>query len=56
MTTRQTAAGTECIRCTHSPKENNMHPGTVPMELEVGEMWSIKRIMCSILVAISPPI
>ena len=43
MTTRQTAAGTECIRChrdTHSPKayswENNMHPGPVPMELEVG--------------------
>ena len=36
MTTRQTAAGTECIRChrdTHSPKayswENNMHPGPV---------------------------
>ena len=43
LTTRQTAAGTECIRChrdTHSPKayswENNMHPGPVPMELEVG--------------------
>ena len=43
MTTRQTAADTECIRChrdTHSPKayswENNMHPGPVPMELEVG--------------------
>ena len=43
MTTRQTAAGTECICChrdTHSPKayswENNMHPGPVPMELEVG--------------------
>ena len=42
MTTRQTAAGTVCIRChrdTHSPKayswENNMHPGPVPMELVV---------------------
>ena len=42
MTTRHTAAGTECIRChrdTHSPKaysrENNMHPGPVPMELVV---------------------
>ena len=43
MTTRCTAAGTECVRChrdTHSPKayswENNMHPGPVPMQLEVG--------------------
>ena len=42
MTTRHTAAGTECTRChrdTHSPKaysrENNMHPGPVPMELLV---------------------
>ena len=40
MITRQTAAGTVCIRChrdTHTPKaENNMHPGPVPMELLVG--------------------
>ena len=43
MTTRHTAAGTVCIRChrdTHSPKaysgENNMHPGPVPTEFEVG--------------------
>ena len=39
MTTRHTAAGTECTRChrdTHTPKaENNMHPGPVPMELKV---------------------
>ena len=42
MTTRHTAAGTVCIRChrdTHSPKaysrENNMHPGPVPVELLV---------------------
>ena len=43
MTTRHTAAGTVCIRChrdTHTLKaysrENNMHPGPVPMELLVG--------------------
>ena len=42
MTTRHTAAGTVCIRChrdTHTLKaysrENNMHPGPVPMELLV---------------------
>ena len=42
MTTRCTAAGTECIRCfrdKHLPKtysiENNMHPGPVPLELVV---------------------
>ena len=43
MTTRHTSAGTVCIRCyrdTHTLKaysrENNMHPGPVPMELLVG--------------------
>ena len=52
MTTRQTAAGTECIRChrdTHSPKayswENNMHPGPVPMELEVGVDMSLSHLI-----------
>ena len=45
MTIRQTAAGTVCIRChrdTHTPKaysrENNMHPGPVPMELNQDEV------------------
>ena len=39
MTTRHTANGTECTRCHRGPKansrENNMHPGPVPMELVV---------------------
>ena len=56
MTTRHTAAGTVCIRChrdTHSPKaysgENNMHPGPVPTEFEVGVACSRVRQLQDLL-------
>ena len=60
MTTRHTAAGTVCIRChrdTHSPKayskENNMHPGTVPMELVVVLIVALCKVLMVTLLILS---